>query len=301
MKSFSNSLIQRIWKAKQAYLFISPLMLGLLLFAYYPPVSGLYHSFFDWSAFKPSVFIGLQNFKELFADRVFIESIPTMFYLSIPRLIIGIVIPFIMAEMIFAIKRATLKYWYRVLILLPMVAPGVVGLLIWKYIYDPQSGIVTAIAKALGVLGPNQIVDWLGDPSTVIPSIIFMGFPWIGGTAVLIYMSGLINISSEVIESSILDGCSTIKRIIKIDIPLVMGQIRFFLILGLIDAFQNFGIQVVMTGGGPGYSTYVPAYHMYTMAFTAGRMGYASAIGTVLFITILLLTIVSHRYLNKKS
>lgn len=293
-----KSLLQDIWKAKQAYLFLTPMFIGLIVFCYYPPISGLYHAFFDWDIVGKATFVGIDNFKELFKDKIFLDSIPTLIKLTIPRLIISVTVPLIMAEMIFAVKNIKLKYWYRVLILLPMVTPGVVGLLIWKYIYDPDVGIATALARLFGFINSSQAIDWLGNLKTVIPSIIFMGFPWVGGTAVLIYMSGLMNISSEVIESSLLDGCNTFKRILKIDLPLLLGQVRFFVIFGLIGMLQDFGIQVVLTGGGPGYATYVPGYYMYTTAFVDGRMGYASAIGVVLFVTTLTLSLIAHRYLR---
>lgn len=258
----------------------------------------MFHSFFDWDLVGQKEFIGLQNFREIFSDRVFLSSIPTLIILTIPKLLIGVIAPLIMAEMIFAVKNVRLKYWYRVLILLPMVIPGVVGTLIWKFVYDPSQGLITNLARMFGFLDGSQALDWLGNPSTVIPSIIFMGFPWIGGTAVLIYMAGLLNISSEVIESSIIDGCGVLRRIWKIDLPLLIGQIRFFVITGLIGLVQDFSIQLVITKGGPGYETYVPAYHLYMMAFQSGRMGYASAIGVVMFLFIFALSLFAHKYLK---
>ena len=104
-------------------------------------------------------------------------------------------------------------------------------------------------------------------------------------------MSGLMNISTEVIESSVLDGCSTLRRIWHIDLPLLVGQIKYFLVFGLIGCIQDYNDQLILTNGGPGYTTYVPSYYMYIKAFTAGRMGYASAVGFVMFIVIFLLTI----------
>ncbi|MFD0713065.1 carbohydrate ABC transporter permease [Paenibacillus sp. GCM10027626] len=293
-----RSFMQNAWKARQAYLFLLPLLISIAVFNYYPPLNGMYHSFFDWDFIGREKFIGLQNFREIFHDKVFLDSIPTMIILTIPRLIIGVVVPLIMAEVIFAVKSVKLKYWYRVLLLLPMVIPGVVGTLIWKFVYDPSQGLMTSIARWLGVIDSNQVIDWLGNPETVIPSVIFMGFPWIGGTAVLIYMAGLLNIPNEVIESSVMDGCGVLRRIWKIDLPLMIGQIRFFVITGLIGLIQDFGLQLIITNGGPGYETYVPAFHLYMMAFQSGRMGYASAIGVVMFVFIFALSIIAHKYLK---
>jgi ABC-type sugar transport systems, permease components len=287
-----------MWKAKTAYIILLPIMIGLLVTSYYPAVSGLYHAFFDWNVTGKSRFIGLANFKELFSDQVFTNSIGTMFLIMVPRLLISIFVPLIMAELIFAVRSKKWQFNYRFLILLPLVVPGMVSMLIWKKMFDPINGVFTGILKAAGIMGHDQIINWLGDPNTVIPSIVFIGFPWIGGTAVLIYMSGLMNISEEVIEATVLDGCSVLRRIFKIDIPLILGQIRYFLVFGLIAGFQDYNTQIILTSGGPGYSTYVPAYYMFTKAFGDGRMGYASSIGLVLFIVIFGLSVLAFKYLR---
>ncbi|MDR2305407.1 MAG: sugar ABC transporter permease [Treponema sp.] len=296
-----KSLRARIFEARTAYLFLLPLMGLLVIFNYYPPISGLYRSLFNWDAAFKSEFIGFDNFRELFKDQYFIHSIPTMFKIMIPKLLINIVVPLIAAEMIFCVKSAAARYAYRVAILLPIVAPGVVGLLVWKFMYDPINGPITALARLFGILDQGEIVSWLGDPKIVIPSIIFLGFPWVGGTSVLIYMSGLMNISSEMIESSRLDSANIMQRIFKIDIPMILGQIKYFLVFGIIGGLQDYGIQIILTRGGPGYATYVPGYYMYLQAFNNGRMGYASAIGTIMFFVILSLTIVNYRFFNTEN
>lgn len=103
------------------------------------------------------------------------------------------------------------------------------------------------------------MIDFLNDSKWVIPSVIILGFPWVNGTNILIYISGMNAVSGEVIEASELDGCGTWRRIFSIDIPLLVGQIRYFFIFGLIGLLQDYSIQIVLTNGGPGYDTYVPA------------------------------------------
>ncbi len=293
-----RSLLWRIWHARMGYLFILPLMVGLLMFSYYPAFSGIYHSFFDWDSVGNATFIGLDNYIELWQDEVFLTSFGTMAKIQLPKLLIGIFCPLIMAELIFNLTSQKAQYWYRILILLPIVTPGVVSTLMWEYIYDPNNGLMTAVMRALGVLSENGAIDWLGDPQWAIFSVIFMGFPWIGGTSVLIYMSGLMNIPNEVIESSLLDGCSTLRRIISIDLPTIMGQVRYFLIMGIIGALQDYSLQLMLTDGGPGYTTMVPGYYMYIEAFTANRMGYACAIGTSLFLMVFVMTAVTYKYVK---
>ncbi len=281
-----DKLMQRIWKSRQAYLFLLPLFAGLIIFCYYPPLYGIGLSFFEKRSYGAAKFVGFQNFRNLFADQIFLDSFGVMFKLMLPRLAISIIVPLIMAELIFGVTSRKAQGVYRVMILLPIIAPGVVGLLIWRNLYTPDTGLFTTLAKALGLVSKDAVISWLNDPKLVIFSIIMIGFPWIGGTSVLIYMSGIMNISTEVIEASRLDGASTLRRILSIDLPLLIGQIRYFLIFGLINGFQDYGIQVALTDGGPGFSTYVPGYHMFKQAFTHDNLGYASTVGTVIFLII---------------
>lgn len=297
-----KNLLKKIWSMRTGYLMVAPLMLGVLVFCYFPPVYGLLLSFTDKTVTSPIHFIGFGNFVELFSEPEFFRYFGTMLKIMIPRLLIGIIMPLVAAELIFAVRSTSLQGAYRFLMLLPMVAPGVVNLLIWSNIYDADSGLMTELVRLLGIIGPTEQIDWLGDADYVIFSIIFMGFPWIGGTSVLIYMSGIMNISSEVIEATRLDGASTLYRIFKVDIPLLMGQIRYFLIFGLIGGLQDYGTQVVLTHGGPeGYATYVPGYYMYELMYTHNKIGKAAAVGTVLFLLIMLLTAFTYKFVNRKE
>ena len=295
----NKSFGYRLKKSIPAYLFLAPLIILIAVFSYYPAVSGIFHSFFDWRQTSEATFVGLQNYITLFKDPIFLNSIPVMVKLMLPRLLISIVCPLVMAELLFHIRSKRLQSAYRMWCLLPMVAPGVVGILLWRYIYDPSGGLAVSLLRTLGIVAANQNIDWLGNPSLVIGSLIFMGFPWVGGTSVMIYLSGLLGISNEVIEASMLDGASVMRRIFSIHLPLIKGQIRYFLVFGIINALQDYSFQIVLTNGGPGYSTYVPGFYMYKQAFTYGNMGYASAIGTVLFLVIFSFTVLTMKF--KKS
>lgn len=288
---------KKLYESRKAYLFLLPLFFFLLTFSYYPALSGVYHSFFDWKDSGESIFIGWKNYREFLSDtQVFWPSCLTLLKIMLPKLIINVAVPLIVAEMIFNLRSERAKSVYRLWILIPMVAPGVVVTLIWDYIYDPNFGILTALWEMLG----GEPVDWLNNSDTVIPAVIFMGFPWIGGTSVLIYISGLNAVSAEARESARLDGAGTFRIIRHIDLPQISGQMRFFLINGLISGIQDYSVQFLLTDGGPGYDTMVPGYYMYQAAFQSGRMGYASAIGTFLFVVIMALTLISFR-LGKKE
>lgn len=298
-KKKAKLLGRTIWKYRAGYIMAAPLMVGLVLFSFYPFIYGLGLSFFHKTD-KIMEFVGLKNFALLMRDALFWKSMATMGKIFFFKVLIGIVAPLIMAELIFGVRSEKMQNVFRILVLLPMVAPGVVGMLIWKQIYAVDGGIFNEILKALGIIAKD--IDWLGDSKYVLFSIVFLGFPWVGGTSVLIYMSGMMAISGEVFEASRLDGCTTLRRIFYIDLPLLRGQIRYFLVFGIIGALQDYSVQVVLTGGGPNqFDTYVPGYYMYKMAFTNNNFGYAAAIGTVIFVLAGLFTVIAYKFTGEKK
>lgn len=297
--------LQKIWKARTAYLFLSPLLIGVICFCYYPPILAIIRSFTGWKigASNAAYSFSLDNYIRLFSDEVFFDSIWNMLYINIPKLLIGIVVPLIMAEMLFWVKRKKLSAVYRVLVLLPIITPGVISTYIWTYIYRTD-GMLNGI---LNLFGFDSEISWLNNAQTVIPSIIFMGFPWIGGTSVLIYMSGLMNIPNEIGEAARLDGAGTMRIIWSLHMPSLVGQIRYFLVFGLIGAFQDYGIQVVLSGAGAvqkdiiNSAIMVPGYYMYRQAFSEGDLGYACSIGTIIFMFVLLITAITFKTFNAKK
>ena len=297
MNTFKR-FVKYVVRHKTAYLMVAPLIIGILVFCYYPPIYGIILSFCEKTSMSVAKFNGLDNYIALFKDSIFLNSIPTMVYIQLPRLIAGIVVPFVFAELIFGLTKQKVQGVYRVLILLPVVAPGVVSTLLWKSIYEAEDGLMNALLRAMSIIPQDMIIDWLNDSRYVIFAILFMGFPWIGGASVLIYLSGIMNIPREVLEAAELDGAGSFRKIWSIHIPLLSGQVRYFFIFGLIGGLQDYGTQVILTNGGPGYSTYVPGYYMYELMYRHDNYGMASAIGTVLFVVIMILTALSFKFVK---
>lgn len=302
---FIKETARKIWKAKIAYLFLAPLLIGTVCFCYYPPILAIVRSFTNWEigSSNAAFTFSFDNYVRLFQDQVFLDSIWNMLYINIPKLLIGIVVPLIMAEMLFWVKRKKLSAVYRVLILLPIITPGVINTYIWTYIYRTD-GLLNSFINLFGV---NIDISWLNNAKTVIPAIIFMGFPWIGGTSVLIYMSGLMNIPTEVGEAARLDGAKTLRVIWSLHLPAILGQIRYFLVFGLIGAFQDYGIQVVLSGSGAvqkdiiNSAIMVPGYYMYRQAFSQGDLGYACSIGSIIFLFVMIITAITFKVFNAKK
>jgi raffinose/stachyose/melibiose transport system permease protein len=127
---------------------------------------------------------------------------------------------------------------------------------------------------------------------------MFMGFPWVGGVTMLIYLAGFMAIPREIIDAAIVDGAVGWHRFWHIELPLIQGQLKLTVVLAFIGNLQGFQTQLIMTNGGPGYATMVPGLRLYQAAVVDGKLGYASAIGLILFIVIFSLTLINQRYIS---
>ncbi len=278
------------------YLFLLPTIVFLLIFMYYPAVTAVRLSFYQWDGFSPERWVGLSNFERLFTNSVMLSSINNMLILTLARILIVLTTPLIAAELVFHLLSDRWKYWYRVIFVIPLVVPDVVTYLIWQFIFNPSVGLANVLLNNLGLSFLAN--EWLGDHRTVLLSLALVGFPWIAGINFLIYLAGLQNISREVLDAAAVDGATGFRRFWLIDVRLIMGQIKLLLILSIIFSLQSFVLILIMTNGGPGYSSMVPGLLMYEAAFQDGRFGYACAIGTAIFVVIFALTYINMRYIQ---
>jgi raffinose/stachyose/melibiose transport system permease protein len=274
-----------------------PTYLLVLVFAYQPAVSALYHSFYWWNGIK-QYWVGLANFVEFVKDQYFYNSVLNMVKLTAFELATRLTIPLLVATMIFRVRNKRVAYWYQVLMVIPMVVPGIVSMLIWRWFFS-YDGLINIVLKALGQA--DAVRAWFGETSVALYALMFVGFPWAGGLAMLIYLAGLQQIPLETVEAAIIDGVGTFSRFFYIELPLVLGQVKLLLILNLIGGIQQFILPLVMTGGGPGWATMVPGLRMYFVLTNEFRYGYASAIGVALFLVILVLTYINQRYLRSST
>lgn len=281
---------------KHLYLYLLPTFFMLAVFNYYPPLSAFYHAFFDWDGNQQLTFVGLNNFVEMAHDANLLASIPHMIALVVISLVTGLTVPLLVAELIFSLRSGRWSYLYRLFFVIPIVVPQIVTILLWQFILDPNVGLLNAVLGPTGLIDPHTA--WLGDPRYALYALMLVGFPWVAGVNVLIYLAGLQNIPSSVLEAARLDGATGLRRLWHVDLPLVMGQVKILLVLGIIAGVQGFGLQLVLTQGGPGFATMVPGYLMYVDAFQNGRFGYGSAIGLALFLVILFFTYVNMRFVR---
>jgi ABC-type sugar transport system permease subunit len=283
----------QIKESRTAYLLIFPSMLLIVIFAYVPTVMGLYYSFTNFNLAEPIKFIGLKNFTKIAGDQFFWTGVGNMLLILVTNLIKEFTIPLLVAELIFWLRWARAKYWMRVAFIIPSIVPGVVGILLWKQIYDPQIGMLNEILKVVG-LG-YLARGWLSDATTAIWAIIFTGFPWVSIFAFLIYFGGLLNINREIFDAAAIDGASAWKRFTNIDLKMISPQLRLILFFTFLGSVQGYGGIWIMTRGGPGSATYVPGLQMF-LQISAAEFGYASAIGFVLALVVLVVTLWRFRF-----
>ncbi|EFH82971.1 binding-protein-dependent transport systems inner membrane component [Ktedonobacter racemifer DSM 44963] len=289
LRNSSRATLMLIKKKRIAYLFTLPAIALIIVFCYYPILTALYYSLTNFSLQNVTQFVGLQNYGNiLFNDIYFRTGLLNMVLIVIANILKTITFPLLAAELVFWVRNNVHRYIFRTLFVLPSVVPGLVLTFMWRMVYDPNTGLLNQL---LGSLGLAQFQHaWLGDERTALGSIISVGFPFISAFAFLVYMGGLLNINAEMYDAAQVDGANWLDRFLKIDLPFLMPQFRilfFFVIAGTVQGFVDI---FVMTAGGPGTATYVPALQMY-LNIADGHFGYASAIGIILFIMIVIPTV----------
>lgn len=276
-----------------AYLLILPAFILIIIFAYIPSLLGLFYSFTNFNLTEPLKFIGLKNFERLMNDRFFWVGVGNMILILITSLIKTLAIPLLVAELVYWLRSSRMKYAFRTAFIIPAIVPGVVGTLLWKMMYEPNNGLINQALRAVGLT--DWARPWLADERLAIWAIIFSGFPWIGTFAFLIYLGGLLNVNRELFDAADIDGASALERFFRIDIPLLRPQIRLLLFFTFIDSVQGFGNIYIFTRGGPGFATYVPGLQMF-LKIGAAEFGYAAAIGFVLALVVLVVTVMRFRF-----
>jgi multiple sugar transport system permease protein len=283
----SRKLVKKKWLI--GYLFISPWLISFVMFDLLPILSGFYHSLTKWNALGTEEFIGLANFREaLTRDPLFWKSVGNTFYFIAASVPLGILAAFLLALLLNANIRGTGAY--RTIYYVPSVVPTVAAVIVWIFIFETRRGILN---YGLGLLGLPPI-RWLSDPNWAMPALIIMSL-WTIGAAMIIFLAGLQGIPQELYEAAEVDGASSLRRLLRITIPLMTPTIFFNLIMGLVAAFQAFNNAFIMTAGGPRNATLLYMLHLYNNAFSYFRMGYASALAVMLFIVVFGITVLVYR------
>lgn len=274
--------------------FSSPWLIGLSVFLLYPLLAALYYSLCDYSVLLPPVFVGLDNYVELFQDRLFWKSLWNTTYFALGSVGLGTFMALTLAVLLNSKVRGIT--FYRTVFFLPSLMPVVAGSLLWFIMYAGQGGIINTLLADIGISGPA----WLSDPRWAKIALIFMAV-WGAGNSMVIYLAGLQDVPVSLYEASIIDGASWFQRLVHVTIPMISPVIYFNVIMGIIGGFQAFAQSLIMTGftgnsiGSPEQSTLFYVLQLYSVGFLDMRMGYASAMAWVLFVIILGLTFAATR------
>ncbi|MEK3914583.1 carbohydrate ABC transporter permease [Paenibacillus sp. FSL H7-0331] len=278
-----------------AYSFLVPIFVSMGLFKYYPFFTAIIKSLYQWNGANLNTFVGLDNFVKLVSDPTFYASLKNVTLLTISFVIIQLTLPLYAAVGVFH-SHKKLQHAYRFLFLVPMVVPYIIIFLLWRWIYL-SNGVLNTLLRQLGL--DSWTHAWLGDSTTALASIVFVNFPWIGGIYFLIYLAGLLTISPELYEVGKLDGMNGWQRFWYIELPLLRNQIRLVVILAFIHQYQSFENVLVLTNGGPGFTTLTPALYLYKKGFEYNELGYASAIGVMIFLILILFTFVANKAMKQ--
>ncbi len=281
------------------FLFLLPALILLIVFRYYPALSAIYHSFTIWEIPAPGVFVGLENYASLFKDPVFLQSVRNILIYTVDRTLLTGVMAFVGAELVYNLRNQRLRQFWKLVFVVPMVIPSTVDLLIWKQIYAGRQGLLNQFLISIGVI--DRPIPWLGQPDTALTALVFIGFPVVAGFGFLILLAALENLPQEVNDAALIDGCSRLRRIFAIDLPAIRGPLTLLLILSLNGGLQQFAPMLVVTQGGPVNATMSPGFYLYNQAFLYGKYGYSTAIGTVLMLMTLALSIVILRMRYRRA
>lgn len=264
-------------KTLTGYAFLAPNMLGFLAFTLIPITVSFGLAFVNWDILTPAKFAGLTNFTRLLKDRDFWYYLYNTFFfmLAIP---IGMAVSLAMA--ITLNQKLKGIVFFRTIYFIPVISSMIACALVWRWIYNPDFGMLNVFLSWMGVKNPPQ---WLASTFWAKPALIIMGVWQHAGYTMLLYLAALQGIPNELYEAANIDGATKWQQFCHITWPMLSFVNFFIVIMGVIGGFQAFGVQYVMTKGGPAGSTTTIVYYIYNNAFQWFKMGYASAIAWVLF------------------
>jgi multiple sugar transport system permease protein len=265
------------------FLFLTPFIIGFLVFTAYPLASSLYLSFTEFNGINPARFIGAANYFHIVKDDLFWQSIKVTVYYTLLSVPISLLLSLFFALLIN--KKIPGQNFFRMSLYLPSMVSGVTMSLLWLWLFNPQIGVINYLLSKIGITG----ISWLADERTAIPSLIIMSF-WSMGGGMIIFLAALKSVPTSLYESATLDGASSMRRLWHITIPMISPVVLFQLLMNLISSFQIFIPAYVMTEGGPHYSTWFYVYYLYKSAFSQFRIGYSSALGWILLIAVSILS-----------
>lgn len=270
-------------EAREFYLFISPWLIGFVVFTAGPMLASALLSFAEWDVITPPRWVGLDNYRALVRDPLFWKSLgvtATYTLISVPlHLTVSLAVAVLLNQKVRGLGV------FRTIFYLPTVLPGVASLMLWMWIFFPD-GLLNAFTGLFG-MAPKA---WLADERLALPSLIAMSM-WGYGSTMLIFLAGLQEIPKHLYEAAEIDGCGRWSKFVHITLPMLSPVIFFNAVTSMIGTFQVFEAGYIATQGGPNNATLFYLLYLFRNAFEYFQMGYACALAWVLFWIIMALTL----------
>ncbi|HOB91174.1 MAG TPA: sugar ABC transporter permease [Bacillota bacterium] len=277
-----------------AYAFLLPNILGFVTLTLIPIVAAFGLSFLDWDFANPAKFVGLRNFMRLARDSGFKISLKNTIYYSAVSVPLTIVFALFLAALLNQRVRG-IKF-FRTIYFFPEISSIIAVAVVWNMLYHPTMGPINSFLRSIGIDNPP---GWTASVKWAMPAVILMSVWKQVGYYTVIFLAGLQGIPEQLYEAATIDGANSWQKFRYITLPMLSPTTFLVSILLVINSFKVFDQIVIMTDGGPGRATNVLVYYIYYQAFLLFRFGYASAIATVLFALVLIVTIVQFRMEKK--
>ncbi|NLP45897.1 MAG: sugar ABC transporter permease [Epulopiscium sp.] len=283
------------WKYKEwisGYLFLLPALIFFLGFVVYPMIKGIYLSFFDYTATQYR-FIGLENYRILFHDSIFKKSLWNTIIIVICTVPLVVVFSLFISIIIYN-KSSFTRSFYRAAFYLPTISSIVTISVIWSWIYHPTYGILNYLTSLFGI----KPISWLGHEKFALPALILVIFTTAVGQPIILYIAALGNVPRAYKEAAAIDGATRWQQFKHITWPLIMPTSLYIIIITTINSFQTFGVVQLLSGGGPMYRTSTVLFQLYQTAFQFQNFGIASAMGIILAIIAIFISILQFKYFS---
>ena len=279
---------------KKIILFFIPALVLYVTFFIYPFLQTLFYSFTDWDGFTKASFIGIENFQKILSDEVYRTSVGRIFIWAVLAIILKVGMALIIAYVLRKSMRGI--SFLRTIVFLPYVISSSAMCLMFSIMYDKEIGLINVLLKAVGLGDVTRY--WLADESTVFYAVILIPIYQAIGYFFVILFAAMKDVPDELYEAGKLDGTNPFTEFTRITIPYIWPTLVVCIILAINGAFQNFDYIFIMTGGGPGHASEVPATYMYKSIFVNGQYGYGSAAALILFVITMVVTSLTRKGLN---
>jgi len=275
-------------EALEGLLGLLPWFLGFIAFTAGPLLFSTYISFTDFPILKGPRWVGLENYQSMVTDDLFWKSLRVTAVYTLMAVPIGVIIGYAMALLLNQ-KIFGLAFW-RTAYYVPAVVPAVAASYLWAWMFNPDFGVINGLLARIGVAGPK----WFGSEQWVLPAFIIMNL-WGAGGGLVLYLAAMQGVPTTLYDAAKVDGANAWQRLWHITLPMTSPVILFTFLTGLIGSVQVFTAGFLITDGGPNNASLFYVLYLYRVGWKYFKMGYASALGWVLFVIILALTIITLR------